>query len=160
MTEETGPVYLGPSVPDEFDVRRVVVTPGAERLFVEAEWRDAIVVVESGGLELESSSGPRWRFGRGDVLWLIGLPLRALRAGRADRVDCGVWARGRCRGGTLPLEKGKRAMAALISFAVAGNDGRPVNLLVDGDAKTVADVIFTSTREPRLVRLGRSGESV
>ncbi len=51
-------------------------------------------------------------------------------------------------------------MAALIWFAVAGNDGRPVNLLVDGDAKTVADVIFTSTREPRLVRLERSGESV
>ncbi len=96
MTEETGPVYLGPSVPDEFDVRRVVVTPGAERLFVEAEWRDAIVVVESGGLELESSTGIRWRFGRGDVLWLIGLPLRALHAyGRAPTVLIAVSRSGR-----------------------------------------------------------------
>jgi hypothetical protein len=87
VTDDTGPVFLGPTIPDEFDIRRVVVTPGAERLFVESEWRDAIVVVESGGLELESSTGIRWRFGRGDVLWLIGLPLRALHAsGRTPTV--------------------------------------------------------------------------
>jgi len=87
VTEEIGPAYLGPSLPEGFVIRRVVVPPGAERLFVEAEWRDAIVVVESGGLELESSTGIRWRFGRGDVLWLIGLPLRALHAsGRTPTV--------------------------------------------------------------------------
>ena len=87
MTEDAGSVSLGPSVPDAFDVRRVVVTPGAERPFVEAEWRDAIVVVESGWLELECQTGVRWRFGRGDVLWLIGLPLRALHAhGQAPAV--------------------------------------------------------------------------
>lgn len=87
MTGNTGPVSLGPSVPEGFDVRRIVVSPGTERLFVEAEWRDSIVVVESGRLELECRSGNRWRFGRGDVLWLIGLPLRALHAcGRAPTV--------------------------------------------------------------------------
>ena len=80
MTEDTRPVSLGPNVPEGFDVRRIVVSPGAERLFVEAEWRDSIVVVESGRLELECRSGSRRRFGRGDVLWLIGLPLRALHA--------------------------------------------------------------------------------
>jgi hypothetical protein len=87
VTGNTGPVSLGPCVPEGFDVRRIVVSPGAERLFVEAEWRDSIVVVESGRLELECRSGSRWRFGRGDVLWLIGLPLRALHAcGRAPTV--------------------------------------------------------------------------
>jgi hypothetical protein len=69
-------------VPDgdqRFHIRRIVVAPGAERPYDEAEWRDAIVVIEAGRLELESRSGDRRRFSRGDVLWLIGLPLRVLR---------------------------------------------------------------------------------
>jgi hypothetical protein len=74
-------------VPDVFDVRRIVVAPGAERPFDEAEWRDTIVVVESGRLELECLSGSRFGFGCGDVLWLIGLPIRALHnRGRAPTV--------------------------------------------------------------------------
>jgi hypothetical protein len=72
------PSFLGRPVPDVFDVRRVVVAPGGERPFDEAEWRDTIVVVESGRLELEWLSGRRFGFACGDVLWLIGLPLRAL----------------------------------------------------------------------------------
>ena len=63
----------------DFRIRRIVVAPGAERAYDEAEWRDAIVVVESGRLELECSGGTSRGFRRGDVLWLIGLPLRALR---------------------------------------------------------------------------------
>jgi hypothetical protein len=70
--------FLGGRVPAAFDVRRIVVAPGAERPFDEAEWRDALVVVESGRIELECRSGSRCGFSRGDVLWLIGLPLRAL----------------------------------------------------------------------------------
>ena len=62
-----------------FRVRRIVVAPGAERPYDEAEWKDSLVVVESGRLELECDTGCRRRFGRGDMLWLIGLPLRALR---------------------------------------------------------------------------------
>jgi hypothetical protein len=62
-----------------FDVRRIVFAPGTERPYVEAEWRDSIVVVESGRLELECSGGSSRGFGRGAVLWLIGLPLRVLR---------------------------------------------------------------------------------
>jgi hypothetical protein len=61
-----------------FHVRRIIVAPGHERRYDEAEWRDSLVVVESGRIELECRSGYRRRFGRGDVLWLIGLPLRAL----------------------------------------------------------------------------------
>ena len=82
-----GHFFLGRRVPAEFDVRRVVVAPGAERPFDEAEWRDAIVVVESGRIELVCRSGSRWRFRRGDVLWLCGLPLQALHnRGRAPTV--------------------------------------------------------------------------
>jgi hypothetical protein len=64
---------------DEFRVRRIIMAPGAEREYDEAEWRDALVVVEAGDVELECNGGSRRGFGRGDVLWLIGLPLRALR---------------------------------------------------------------------------------
>ena len=70
--------FLGRRLPDSFELRRIVVAPGSERPFDEAEWRDAIVVVASGKIELECSSGSRHPFRRGDVLWLIGLPLRAL----------------------------------------------------------------------------------
>jgi hypothetical protein len=66
-----------PSEPS-FLVRRIVVAPGTDRPYVEADWADALVVVESGGVELECTGGTRRRFGRGDMLWLIGLPLRAL----------------------------------------------------------------------------------
>jgi hypothetical protein len=68
-----------PSGDQAFQVRRIVVAPGAERPYDESEWRDALVVIESGKLELECRSGTRSRFDRGDVLWLIGLPLRVLR---------------------------------------------------------------------------------
>jgi quercetin dioxygenase-like cupin family protein len=70
--------FLGRRVPAPFQARRVVLAPGAERLFDEAEWRDAVVVVESGTIELECRSGRRCRFRRGDVLCLIGLAIRAL----------------------------------------------------------------------------------
>ena len=62
-----------------FRLRIVAVPPGAERVYDSEEWRDSIVVVERGELELEAVSGARCRFGHGDMLWLVGLPLRALR---------------------------------------------------------------------------------
>ena len=70
--------FLGHRVPPSFDARRVVVDPGAARLYDEAEWLDAVVVVERGEIELECSLGGRRRFRAGDVLWLAGLSLRAL----------------------------------------------------------------------------------
>lgn len=61
-----------------FQVRRVAVAPGRTRAYDEAEWSDALVVVERGRIELEGLSGSRRTFERGAVLWLVGLPLRAL----------------------------------------------------------------------------------
>jgi hypothetical protein len=65
-----------------FELRAVTIGPGCERSYDETEWRDAVVFVWRGEIELESLTGVRCRFERGDVLWLDGLPLRALHGGR------------------------------------------------------------------------------
>jgi len=65
-------------VPLGFEIRAVGVEPGGHRIYHGAEWSDAIVVVEGGEIELVCLGGTRRRFKRGDLLWLSGLPLRAL----------------------------------------------------------------------------------
>jgi hypothetical protein len=62
-----------------FERRIVTVPPGTARAFDPAEWHDAIVAVERGAIELERRDGDRRGFGRGDLLSLSGLSLRALR---------------------------------------------------------------------------------
>jgi hypothetical protein len=64
--------------PPGFVVRAVGVDPGGDRIYNEREWRDAIVVIAHGEIELEAVNGDRYRFARGDILWLCELPLRAL----------------------------------------------------------------------------------
>ncbi len=61
-----------------FEVRVVAVAPGGDRAYDAAEWRDAIVVVQRGEIELRGVSGASRSFGRGDLLWLDGVPLRGL----------------------------------------------------------------------------------
>jgi hypothetical protein len=62
-----------------FDIWRVAIGPGCEWPYDEAEWEDALVVVERGEIALESIAAGSRRFGPGDVLCLAGLSLRALR---------------------------------------------------------------------------------
>jgi hypothetical protein len=57
----------------------VAVPPGRSRPYREAEWRDALVLVERGEIELESRAGAFAKFGEGDLLSFTGLPLRSLR---------------------------------------------------------------------------------
>jgi hypothetical protein len=64
-------------VPD-FDVRAVAIWPGVERAYDEDEWRDAIVFVRRGKIELECLTGERRSFESGHIFWLANLPLRAL----------------------------------------------------------------------------------
>src|ERR687897_650965 len=71
----------GRRLPPEYEVREIGLDSGCVRAYDEAEWRDALVVVERGEIELECVRGARLRLGDGAVLWLVGLPLRAL-AGR------------------------------------------------------------------------------
>ncbi|MDN3358831.1 hypothetical protein [Actinomadura sp. DC4] len=61
-----------------FVTRVVTVAAGCSRAYDASEWRDAIVVVECGEVELESAAGVRRSFGSGAILWLDELPLRAL----------------------------------------------------------------------------------
>jgi hypothetical protein len=61
-----------------FVTRVVTVAAGCSRAYVAWEWRDAIVVIECGELELETAAGVCRSFGSGAILWLDGLPLRAL----------------------------------------------------------------------------------
>ncbi|HEY6888363.1 MAG TPA: hypothetical protein VI300_11305 [Solirubrobacter sp.] len=61
-----------------FAVRVVAVPPGGSRAYDEAEWRDALVVVRSGEIELLGVSGACLSFGQGDLLYLQGVPLRTL----------------------------------------------------------------------------------
>ena len=61
-----------------FDVRMVALAPGGERPYDAAEWRDALVLVEQGCIELLGAAGGRRTFERGALLWLDGVPLRAL----------------------------------------------------------------------------------
>jgi hypothetical protein len=76
---------------DGLEVRLVAVAPGRSRAYDEAEWRDALVIVEYGQIELEGLNGSRQTFERGDVLWLVGLPLRALHnRGREPALMVGV----------------------------------------------------------------------
>jgi hypothetical protein len=64
-------------VPD-FDVRAVAIWPGVERAYDENEWRDALVFVRRGEIELECLTGERRSFESGHIFWLANLPLRAL----------------------------------------------------------------------------------
>jgi hypothetical protein len=87
--------FLGKRLPPAFERRVVAVASGCERAYDDGDWRDAIVVVERGEIEIESSKGSRLCFRRGDVLWLIGLPLRALHnRGRELAVLVAVTRRG------------------------------------------------------------------
>lgn len=70
--------FLDARLPPAFELRVISIPSGGWRIFDEAEWRDALVVVERGAIELECLEGGRRRFGCGAVLCLVGLPLRAL----------------------------------------------------------------------------------
>ncbi len=70
--------FLRAPLPDTFQRRRIVLTPGRPRLYDSSEWRDALVVVEHGRLHLECHGGGFRTFGEGAVVTLDGLALRAL----------------------------------------------------------------------------------
>jgi hypothetical protein len=59
-------------------MRIVTIPPGSSRSYDPAEWDDALVIIELGAMEMEGISGACRQFAIGSVLWLSGLPLRAL----------------------------------------------------------------------------------
>lgn len=78
-----------------FTVRKYVVPPRSERVYAQAEWRDALVVVESGSIELEAINGLRQKFVTGDVLTLTRTRLRVIR--NRNRVTAVLSATSRIR---------------------------------------------------------------
>ena len=78
VTDPIPPLPRG-RLPSSFERRKVVLPPGSSRPFVDEEWRDALVTVESGELELECVRGGRRRFADGAILWFSDLGLRTIR---------------------------------------------------------------------------------
>jgi hypothetical protein len=70
--------FLGRPLPPAFTLLAVTVAPGAEHDVVATQWHDALVVVERGAIELDGTDGSRAAFATGAVLFLAGLPVRAL----------------------------------------------------------------------------------
>lgn len=61
-----------------------------------SEWRDAIVLVGRGRVDVTCPDGTVLRFGEGDLLWLTGLPIRALcNPGEGEAVLVGIRRRRR-----------------------------------------------------------------
>ena len=79
MTEDgaAGDLCSGP-LPPWARRRTVLIAPGASLPFRESEWRDSLVVICSGELEIECDLGGRRRFEEGAVLWLEGIEARFL----------------------------------------------------------------------------------
>jgi len=73
------PCLLAGPLPAAFERRSVVIAAGGDLAYDEDDWRDALVVVQSGRLEVEGRCGSIFGFASGAVLWLTGLPLRTLR---------------------------------------------------------------------------------
>jgi hypothetical protein len=70
--------FLDAPPPPGFVLEIVPIAARSVRPYAAGEWHDALVVVERGGIELETLNGERRRFGCGAVLSLARLPLRAL----------------------------------------------------------------------------------
>ena len=66
--------------PSGFELRTVTMEVGAAGTTAKPSGATRYVVVARGELELEAVGGDSRRFGRGSVLCLVGLSLRALRS--------------------------------------------------------------------------------
>jgi quercetin dioxygenase-like cupin family protein len=66
-------------VPARFGTRTVELAPASVLAYDAPSWRDAIVFVTAGEIELECTSGERRHFHEGDILCFAPFPLRLLR---------------------------------------------------------------------------------
>jgi quercetin dioxygenase-like cupin family protein len=86
--------------------RVFTVAPGTALAYREADWADAVVVLESGEIVVEASDGDHRWFEGGDVLCLAGMALVALHNhGDDEAVLVAVSRRhgpGTCGGGAGP----------------------------------------------------------
>jgi hypothetical protein len=83
------------SVRRQFVVRHVAIAAGTELAFTPADWRDAIVVVERGPLEVECPDGNRTTFETGAMLCLDSLSIGTLRNRGSEPVQLFALSRAR-----------------------------------------------------------------
>jgi len=72
-------LLLGKPAPAGTAVRLVSIPEHGGLAYDPAEWTGALVIVETGEVELECHNGDRARFGQGSVLFFEGLSLSAVR---------------------------------------------------------------------------------
>ena len=87
MSEESQAAPGRASVRRQFVVRHVTIAAGIELAVKAADWRDSIVVVERGTLEVECLDGIRTTFTTGAMLCLDGLPIGMLCNRGSDPVQ-------------------------------------------------------------------------
>lgn len=153
----TLPFLRGP-LPRSFRRRCVVVRPGAPHPYVAAEWRDALVVVEQGVLDLECRRDGIRRFTTGAVLHLDGLALRALHcAGPGPTVLITVTRRSAVEPRLVDLPDrpylGVRATCTETTMSVVADRIPEIIGHVLGSGGTVAGAPFL-----RYHRIGAGGE--
>jgi hypothetical protein len=98
--------FLDAELPPGFELELVSVEPGATRPYRDADWWDALVVVEHGTVELECVRGGHRRFDAGAVMWLVGLPLVALHNPGPEPALLSAVSRTRDRAMNLPSTDG------------------------------------------------------
>jgi 3-oxoacyl-[acyl-carrier protein] reductase len=75
MAHRDLPFVRGP-LPGSLVRRVVTIGPGGSLPYDSDAWRDALIIVDRGAIELHDTAGRRWTFGHGSVLSLWELPLR------------------------------------------------------------------------------------
>ena len=65
-------------LPPAFERRVLALAAGTRHRYEPGEWRDTLVLIESGEIELQCAGQPSRRFHRGHLLWLTGLGVSAI----------------------------------------------------------------------------------
>lgn len=54
----------------------MIIDPGCAQPYEEPDWRDALIEIDHGQIEIELRGGTRHRLITGDLFWLRDLPVR------------------------------------------------------------------------------------
>jgi hypothetical protein len=80
-------VLLGGRLPHGFTRSVVTIDVGGSLSCGSATWRDALVIVARGAIDVETSDGTRMRFLAGAVLTVADLPLSRLHNGGTEAAE-------------------------------------------------------------------------
>jgi uncharacterized pyridoxamine 5'-phosphate oxidase family protein len=128
----------------------VTISPGDIRPYVEAEWRDALVIVEAGEVALECTRGGRTTFRAGDVLWLVDVPVVRMCNDGVEPVVIVAVSRRSARRSTTMTDNHTRRTAPTSEldqrFSSPGVRATPWETV--RDALSAAEIFWISTVRP------------